>query len=251
MSKYSTADLVPTIQEFVAALDMKARSAPRAAYLVSSVYRQYRTLLAVLQCIEPGDRVLSLGAGPSFVEEYLAKFRNAEIYIVDFEEATEMQILNKYFKKLFIADVTEPNWSPQIDNIDIVLWLDNIEHVKVDPRTILEKLKGSLADGARIFITTDNFARLRNIFKLAFRRSIVAMPDQLFSETSYANEYVHRREYLLPELKSILNRAGFEFEHVEYFWQNKKVPFHKLPFFVFEWLCPIYRPHMLIRATRS
>jgi hypothetical protein len=119
----------------------------------------------------------------------------------------------------------------------------------VDPTAILTKLRTCLADGARLIISTDNFARLRNIAKLAARRSVVAMPDKLFAEVNFANQDVHRREYTFPELRLLLHNTGYDVDIVEYTWQRLDVPMRHLPALALEYACPIYRPHMLVQCS--
>lgn len=251
MEHYRSAKYRPSVKQFVGSLDLDFRGMHTASYLRSSLYRQYKSLLMVLKWINDGDRVLSLGAGGAFVEEYIAKVRGARVFVVDFAEAIHrnQRLYDKYFERSYSANITDSNWVPPVTDINVVLWFDNIEHLSTDPVVILKRLKGSLAKDARLFITTDNFARFRNILKLTFRRSILPMPDKLFSDFSFDNEGVHRREYTLPELKLILAQSGYDFEEVEYLWQKIKIPIYKIPFLIFEYLCPIYRPHMLIRSV--
>jgi SAM-dependent methyltransferase len=223
------------------------------SYFESSFYRQYRSSDMILRRVKKGARVLSLGAGGAFVEEIAKKYLDASVFVVDFEDTLRIEgdFYQSNFSGMFSGDISDPAWAPPVEEIDAVFWFDNIEHLRADPTNILRKLNGSLAPGGQIFITTDNFARLRNILKLIFNRSIVALPPDLFSKVDFEHEYVHRREYTRPEIENCLENAGLKLAEIEMLWQSPAEKLLKLPFRTIEYLVPRYRPHMLIRAEKQ
>lgn len=222
------------------------------SYFESSFYRQYRSSNMILSRVKPNARVLSLGAGGAFVEEVAKKHLNASVFVVDFEETLKIEgELYQNFAGMFPGDISDPDWVSPLSDIDAVFWFDNIEHLRADPTNILRKLSTALAPGGQIFITTDNFARLRNILKLIFNRSIVALPPDLFAEVDFEHEYVHRREYTRPELETCLKNAGLGLADIEMLWQSPSERLSKLPFRTFEYLFPRFRPHMLISAQKA
>lgn len=241
-----------TQSEFRASIDLEKRKFHMNSYFESSFYRQYRSTNMALNRIAPKSRILSLGAGGAFVEEVIQKRLDASVYVVDFAETLAIENdLYKNFSGMFAGDISDPDWHSPLDEIDAVFWFDNIEHLQADPTTIFRKLSASLSSNGQIFITTDNFARLRNILKLSFNRSIVALPHDLFSNVDFEHEYVHRREYTRPELESCLNKAGLKLVEFEMLWQSPKEKLKKMPFRTFETLFPRFRPHMLLRAMRA
>lgn len=238
--------------DFRSAIDLEKRKFHMQSYFESSFLRQYKSSDMVVRSLDRGARVLSLGAGGAFVEEIAKKYLDAEVYVVDFEETLEIEneLYSAQFAGMFAGDISDPAWTPPLADLDAVFWFDNIEHLRVDPTTILRKLAAALAPGGQIFITTDNFARLRNILKLAFSRSIVAPPEDLFAAVDFEHEYVHRREYTRDELVTCLLNAGLRPVEVEMLWQRPAEGLKKLPFRTIEYLFPRFRPHMLIRAEK-
>ncbi len=241
-----------TQSEFRASIDLEKRKFHMNSYFESSFYRQYRSANMALSRLAPRSRILSLGAGGAFVEEVVQKQLDAAVYVVDFAETLAIENdTYKNFAGTFPGDISDSDWLSPLNEIDAVFWFDNIEHLRADPTNIFRKLISSLSPTGQIFITTDNFARLRNILKLAFNRSIVALPHDLFSNVDFEHEYVHRREYTRPELESCLNNAGLKLVEFEMLWQAPAEPLKKMPFRMFETLFPRFRPHMLLRAVRA
>lgn len=241
-----------TQSEFRASIELEKRKFHMNSYFESSFYRQYRSANMALKQLSPRARVLSLGAGGAFVEELVKKQLDASVYVVDFAETLDIENdIYKNFSGMFPGDISDPDWLSPLNEIDAVFWFDNIEHLRSDPTNILRKLRSSLSSNGQIFITTDNFARLRNILKLAFNKSIVALPHDLFSNVDFEHEYVHRREYTRPELEYCLNNAGLKLVEFEMLWQAPAEKLKKMPFRMFETLFPRFRPHMLLRAVRA
>lgn len=241
-----------TPDEFRSSIDLEKRKFHMKSYFESSFYRQYRSANMALSALGRSPRVLSLGAGGAFVEEVVQKHLDASVFVVDFAETLAIESdLYGNFAGMFAGDISAPDWVSPLDGVDAVFWFDNIEHLRIDPTTILRKLRSALSENGQIFITTDNFARLRNILKLIFNRSIVALPKDLFAEVDFEHEYVHRREYTRPELEACLREAGLEPVEVEMLWQSPSESLKKLPFRSFEYLFPRFRPHMLIRAQKA
>jgi SAM-dependent methyltransferase len=239
--------------QFRSLLDLERRNFHAKSYFEASFYRQYRSSLMVLKHLRKSARILSLGAGGAFVEEFAVKSLGASVYIVDFPEtlALEGDLYRSIAAEAFPGDISDPAWVPPVGNLDAVFWFDNVEHLRVDPTLILRRVACAFRPDGQIFITTDNFARFRNIIKLALNRSIVAPPGDLFSSVDFQHEYVHRREYTLPEMEACLMNAGLQLREVEFLWQNRCEPIRKRAFVAMEWLFPRLRPHMLIRAGKA
>jgi SAM-dependent methyltransferase len=206
-----------------------------------------------LRCLKNGARILSIGAGGAFVEEVVTKRLQAKVFVVDFPAALPFlgRFYDTLFEGAFAADVMAPDWSPPVTDLDAVFWFDNIEHLAADPAILLKKLNPAVKPGGQVFLTTDNFARLRNILKLMCRRPIVAPPELLFAPVNFAHEFVHRREYTAEEIRTVFTRSGFTVVETEFLWQNRSERPSKLLFRSIELLLPRYRPHMLVRAVKN
>jgi hypothetical protein len=144
-------------------------------------------------------------------------------FCVDFAETLSLEegLYRDNFEGIFPSDLSSPTWCPPVGDLDAVFWFDNIEHLQIDPTVVMRKLSAALGPEGQLFLTTDNFARLRNIIKLSVNRSIIPLPGDLFSRVDFEHEYVHRREYTLPEIKTCLREAGLHFVEAEFLWQNQ------------------------------
>lgn len=142
---------------------------------------------------------------------------------MDFAETLSLEegLYRDNFEGIFPSDLSSPTWCPPVGDLDAVFWFDNIEHLQIDPTVVMRKLSAALGPEGQLFLTTDNFARLRNIIKLSVNRSIIPLPGDLFSRVDFEHEYVHRREYTLPEIKTCLREAGLHFVEAEFLWQNQ------------------------------
>ena len=115
--------------------------------------------------------------------------------------------------------MSSPTWCPPVGDLDAVFWFDNIEHLQIDPTAVMRKLSAALGpEGTRV---------------------------------DFEHEYVHRREYTLPEIKTCLREAGLHLVEAEFLWQNQSEGISKSIFRGIEYLLPRFRPHMLIRALKA
>lgn len=64
--------------------------------------------------------------------------------------------------------------------------------------------------GGSVYLTTPNLVWLRVIALMLVGETYLPAPEDFFSEIDYRNEAVHRREYILREIKEAAVKAGLE-----------------------------------------
>ena len=103
-----------------------------------------------------------------------------------------------------------------IENFDICLLLDTIEHL-TDPVFCLDKINKSLKNGGHLIITTDNITNFLYIADMLRKGQSPNVHPILSSMVYRGNHRPHHREFSKEELKFILERCGFELVKHEYF----------------------------------
>ncbi len=244
---------IPSPGQFVGTIDSSLRGMHGRDYLLSSVMRQHRSLVAVISSLRENATILSLGAGGAFVEEYLVRGFGASVTIVDFPETIELNrmLYDRLFDKQVPLDLASDPLDFGKELYDGVFWFDNIEHLPRNPAEVFSPIAKSLRAGGWMFLTTDNICRLVNIGKLLMGRNILPPPSRMFASVNFENEGVHRREYNAAEILSLLSACGFTNQKVQYFWQKPRDSIQKLPLWIIELLIPKLRPHMLISARKA
>jgi SAM-dependent methyltransferase len=98
---------------------------------------------------------------------------------------------------------------------DVVLCMGVIEHIPSTPRLLLETLDRVLADGGLLILDTPNLVHLYNRQKFARGETVLA-PIEAQYDTELPFEG-HHREYTIPELVWLLQRAGHQRISIEAF----------------------------------
>ncbi len=113
------------------------------------------------------------------------------------------------------------------DFFDLIIFTEIIEHLLVDPKVYLEKLKKVLKPNGRLLITTPNAVHLKNRMKVALGQSSHFSLNQLY-ETKIDDDsiyYRHNREFTFAELKQIVSDNGLKIYKSGYF--SAYTPFRK------------------------
>lgn len=104
-------------------------------------------------------------------------------------------------------------------SFDLVIFTEIIEHLLIDPRIYLGKIKKILKKGGHLLITTPNAVHLKNRAKVLIGKSSSFSLDQLY-ETRLKNDSIyfrHNRELTALELGQIVMDSGFEVNKSNFF----------------------------------
>jgi glycosyltransferase involved in cell wall biosynthesis/SAM-dependent methyltransferase len=159
-----------------------------------------------------GQNVLELGANPYFTTTLLKKFRDANLFLANFFDASEPEgsqkvtigetgeVLEYRYKQFNI----EKDSFPYQDNFfDVVLFCEIIEHLLSDPVHALTEIRRVLKPTGMLALTTPNVARLDNVRRMVAGENVY---DPYSSHGTYGR---HNREYTQEELFQLLSANGF------------------------------------------
>jgi SAM-dependent methyltransferase len=95
---------------------------------------------------------------------------------------------------------------------DLVILLEVIEHIPEPPYVTMEKLKAILNPGGRIYMTTPNLFRLRNIARMVLGRDFL----DWFAYAEPGQGLGHQMEYSLEHFSWQMRRAGFGVQSIRH-----------------------------------
>jgi hypothetical protein len=242
--------------EFISLVRSSHRSYHQDRYFISSLQRQYR-LFSLMSSLAANHKalprtLLSIGAGGAFVEKAIKMKYGFKVTILDFPEMIERN--RDYYVECgfqcFGVDLTG-NW-PDLPPVGIILSADNIEHVRSSGQVYLQNCRHLTLPAGYLVISTDNFGRTRNLYRLLRGRDISPDLGKVLSSTCFDNEGFHRKEFNWLELRQMIIEAGFQLRNQDFCWQAYHSKGQMLqPQFILEFLVPSLRPHQIICAIAS
>jgi len=134
------------------------------------------------------NKILDIGAGAGFIEEYLIRNKNIQIYANDFSDISIEKLKKKFkgnFEKQSIYNLKYPN-----NFFDCIFILEILEHIP--PSKV--------------------FTVLRDVKKILCRNGslIVSVPMNEVLEKMKDNPNGHVRDYTYPLIKAELELTGFK-----------------------------------------
>ena len=178
---------------------------------------------AALRYIPKKGKLLEIGSYPFIVTKYLI------------EKGYDVEGLDKNHTKQAISvspcDIETDKYPFKDNTFDIVLMLEVVEHLGVNPIHALKEAHRVLKPKGVIVITTPNILRLQNLKSIIFRRKQLATLRSLTQKESIG--YMsHIREYTKIELKEILEFCKFEVKDI-YMFEGSKNKLTKCIVFIF------------------
>lgn len=186
-------------RRFVENLDYYRQSAER-------FWQAFRRIDAL--DLPAGSRVLDIGGGITGV--LIDTLLNLDVTVADVVETArgdvEAQGLGFMTIDLF-RDIEAPS-AP----FDLIVLQEVIEHIPQPPYVVFKRLRGLLASGGRLFLTTPNGHRFRNLVYMALGREIL----DIYRYPDEGGEGLgHQHEYTLKQMIWQAENAGFEIEEAE------------------------------------
>jgi|GEM_PF-654389 len=162
-------------------------------------------------------KCLELGSNPYFTTMLLRQFTQLELTLANyfsphFEERLTQEVTYKDFKsgEPLLAKLESHHFNIEGEQFpfndaefDIVLFCEIIEHLIIDPVSVLKEIKRVLKPNGVLVLTTPNVNRLENVTKMIGGINIY---DPYSGYGPYGR---HNREYNKHELDLLLNYIGF------------------------------------------
>jgi len=159
--------------------------------------------------LPPGSRVLDIGGG--IIAVLAARLLGHQVMIGDVNNRAQRDIVEQGLD-FAIIDLFSDDM-PSLDSFDLVVLTEVIEHIPQPPYIVFGRISKLLAPGGRIFLTTPNGHRLRNLLYIALGKEILGFyryPDPGMA-------LGHQHEYTLTQLLWQAEHAGFSTERAEYY----------------------------------
>ncbi len=194
-------------------------------YVDDHMVRFYNTYLFIKKKMKSKTKnhsevkLLSIGAGGAFVEACLQHNDHFHCTVLDFPETVDIN--REYYDrngfKVIGVDITQFSGDDLLDDCyDIILSLENVEHITEAPSNYMKRFIPYLKKDGLFVVSTLNMASINRIVHLLLMRPFFADPERFFSPVSFANEGIHRREYMTCEMVEEMKKIGLNNFDIKY-----------------------------------
>lgn len=164
----------------------------------------------VLRMIEPGSRVLEIGAGPGSITRHLVDKLGCSVVALEVDPSA-IEILEQYVDRVHAADLNDPAWAEHIEKadgkFDYVIAADVLEHV-YDPWKVLDGMKSLLNDGGAVVLSLPHVGHAA-VAACLIDEDFEYWPWGLLDRT-------HIRFFGVKNVQSLINGAGLAIERAEF-----------------------------------
>lgn len=214
------------------------------------VYEQrYWNIFRYLQhYLEKEGRILDIGGGQfAILCKYLL---GVDAHVADID-TQHTAVLEKHGVGFTAVDLSRESLHGP-ERYDLALMADVIEHVPTPPHRVFENLYRVIQPGGYLMITTPNFFRFRNLFRLAMGKEIFCV----FRFPEKNQSLGHFMEYSKEQMDWHMKKAGFSIEisRLEQLSLSGATAFTRtvrrmiLPLL---WFRPLWKDHMVIIGRKS
>lgn len=166
-------------------------------FLIHRSRYQYILNYIISLDLETGSKVLDIGCFPPHLFQALEKLGFVVYGISSKHEPIKS-------KRVISLNIGSEKIAFKERFFDLIIFTEIIEHLLIDPRIYLKKIKKVLKKDGRLLITTPNAVHLKNRVKVLIGKS------SSFSLNQY-------RELTKEELEKIVIDSGFKINKFEYF----------------------------------
>lgn len=170
-----------------------------------SFLKKYTSYGAILNNIEPCEKILDLGCGDGKVAALCQE--KGEVFGVDVSSVA-LKMAKKRGIKTTRQDLNQLPLKFPDEFFDYVIATDVLEHV-VDVLSLLGEVKRVLKKKGKLILTVPNFARLSNRLRMLF-----GDPVDILHWKKYGDELEHLHWFTLPKIEYLLlKETGFKNVH--------------------------------------
>ncbi len=177
--------------------------------------RRYLDVIRFLSPLAPlkGHEILDLGGGVGSLDVAMNAEFGGTYDVADYflPPASAAKVASKFgIRQYYRCNLVEPDPLVSVSaQYDLILMVEVIEHLLVNPRVLFRGLKKYLKPSGMVLIATPNQARLTNRLRLLRGRSIRdgAMGDIYAPETNAPNGHVV--EYTVADLRGLFQLEGY------------------------------------------
>lgn len=158
--------------------------------------------------LTPGAVAVDIGGGIMGV--LMSRLLQFDVIVADVNERARSDIENLGLRFVLI-DLFRDR-PPPAENVDLVVLQEVIEHIPQPPYLVMRRIAGMLKPGGRLFLTTPNGHRFRNLVYMALGREILG----IYRYPEEGEVLGHQHEYTLKQMVWQSEKAGFEVEQALY-----------------------------------
>lgn len=158
------------------------------------------------------------------MESYLSKFMDYKCTVIDLPGG-EVYYQKYYdwagFESIWLNIDDYINQNNISNKFDVIISLENIEHINAAPSEYIAKFAGSLASGGHFIISTPNMGSFAHVFRILAMMPTLPVPEYTFDP----NSHVHYREYMPCEIVEAYEKNGLAYKARAY--SNESPAFRK------------------------
>lgn len=164
----------------------------------------------VLRMVEPGSKVLEIGAGPGSITKHLIGSHGCTVVALEIDPSAIIN-LRKFALKIHSLDLNDSHWSSVISQedglFDYVIAADVLEHV-LDPWRVLQEMVSLLRNNGAIILSLPHVGHA----------SVMAcLMDEDFEYWNWGLlDRTHIRFFGIKNIQSLINDSGLEIEKAEF-----------------------------------
>lgn len=158
--------------------------------------------------LPPESMAVDIGGG--IIGVLLSRLLEFDVIVADVNERARADIEDLGMRFVLIdlfRDVPPP-----VENADLVVLTEVIEHIPQPPYLVMRRIAGMLRPGGRLFLTTPNGHRFRNLLYMALGKEILG----IYRYPEEGEALGHQHEYTLKQMLWQSEKAGFAVERAEY-----------------------------------
>lgn len=154
--------------------------------------------------ISSDSTVAEIGIGP--MSALVKRLKGAEVIGIDLND--DQSALCKAFQiELKTCDIQAEPLPLEDESVDVILFLETIEHLCAYPNNVLDNMYKKLKTGGYLSLSTTNFLRISSRVRVLLGRN----PLRNYFEPSPSGRN-HIREYVPDEMEYYMRKSGFSIE---------------------------------------
>jgi len=158
--------------------------------------------------LPPGSVAVDIGGGIMGV--LMSRLLQFDVIVADVNDRARTDI-EKLGLRFVLIDLFR-DAQPPAENVDLVVLQEVIEHIPQPPYMVMRRIVGMLKPGGRLFLTTPNGHRFRNLVYMALGKEILG----IYRYPEAGEALGHQHEYTRKQMIWQSEAAGFEVERADY-----------------------------------
>lgn len=187
--------------------DVELVSAPIRKWWSDYLQFQHDRFLDALSFVDKDAEILEVGSAPGQFTIMLDRL-GYSVRGVDLDPERLTPLWRKYGIDVAQADIENDKLPFPDESFDIVLFMEILEHLRLDPFHALREVRRVLRPNGRIVVSTPNITPLHRL-RFFIGKSYFDHPLETFSKLEWLGHAGHIRLYALEEVEDVLREIGF------------------------------------------